>query len=209
MDVAIIGAGNVGSALAGSMTRAGHAVSISATTEDSAREAERETGARAVGSNREAVAAGEVVILAVPTSAIDGLAKEIRDALEGKIVVDVANRIDRQDPALSIDGTSNAERIQAALPGVPVVKAFNHVFAAKIADPEADGTPLDGFVAGDDGNAKAKVLELVGSIGFRGIDAGPLSMARALEALATLIVSLRIRNGWSGRNGWKLVGPTG
>jgi len=70
-----------------------------------------------------------------------------------------------------------------------------------------DGTPVDGFVAGDDDDAKAQALDLVGSMGFRPIDVGALSMARALEALASLIISLQVRHDWSWQNAWKLVGP--
>jgi len=55
--------------------------------------------------------------------------------------------------------------------------------------------------------AKDKVLELVGSIGFRPLDAGPLVMARVLESLALLNILLQIRYGWPWQNGWKLVGP--
>ena len=65
------------------------------------------------------------------------------------------------------------------------------------------------FVAGDDVDAKAAVLDLVRSIGFRPIDAGPLAMARALEAMAVLNMMLQIRNNWPWQAGWKLVGPTG
>ena len=90
-----------------------------------------------------------------------------------------------------------------------VIKAFNTAFAARQADPVVDGVQLDGFVAGDDANARADVLELVRSIGFRPIDAGSLRMARALEAMAILNISLQIRNNWPWQTGWKLVGPTG
>jgi predicted dinucleotide-binding enzyme len=70
-----------------------------------------------------------------------------------------------------------------------------------------DGTPLDGFVAGDDPEAKATVLELVRSMGFRPIDAGPLVTARSLEHLGLLIVGIAARNNGSWQNGWKLIGP--
>ena len=88
-----------------------------------------------------------------------------------------------------------------------VVKAFNYAFAARMAEPTVDGVRLDGFVAGDDQAAKDKVLEFVESIGFRPIDVGPLVMARVLEGMALLNVSLQIRHGWPWQNGWKLVGP--
>jgi len=208
MDVAIIGAGSVGTALAGSLTGAGHAVTITAPTDERAERAAERAGATAAASTAEAIAAADAVVLAVPNAAIDGLLAEIAPAVSGKILIDVTNRISRDDPAAVVDGTSNAERIQALAPGARVVKAFNYAFAARMAEPTVDGIPLDGFVAGDDEAAKAGVLDLIGSIGFRPIDVGPLAMARALEALASLIVSLRIRNGWSGRNGWKLIGPT-
>jgi 8-hydroxy-5-deazaflavin:NADPH oxidoreductase len=208
MDVAIIGAGNVGEALAGSLTRAGHVVTVTASTEERAAAAAERTGATAVASTEEAVAAADAVILAVPNGVIDRLLEEIGPVLAGKILIDATNRISREDPAAVLDGTSNAERIQALVPEARVVKAFNYAFAARMAEPNVDGTPLDGFVAADDQEARARVLDLLGSMGFRPIDAGPLAMSRALEALATLIVSLRIRHGWGGRNGWALAGPT-
>jgi 8-hydroxy-5-deazaflavin:NADPH oxidoreductase len=73
-----------------------------------------------------------------------------------------------------------------------VVKAFNTVFAVRQADSVVDGVHLDGLVAGDDDAAKRQVLELVGSVGLRPIDAGPLSMARALEAMAVLNIMLQL-----------------
>ncbi|MFI5052658.1 MAG: NADP oxidoreductase, partial [Acidimicrobiales bacterium] len=73
--------------------------------------------------------------------------------------------------------------------------------------PSVGGTRLDGLVAGDDQAAKDKVIEFVGSIGFRPIDAGPLVMARALEGMALLIIMLQIQHKWPWQNGWKLVGP--
>lgn len=208
MNVTIIGTGNVGEALAGSLTRAGHPVTITASTEERAAAAAERTGASSVASTAQAVANAETILLAVPNAVLDPLIQEVAPALAGKILVDVTNRISRNDPAATLDGTSNAERIQEMVPGARVVKAFNYAFAARMADPDVDGMPLDGFVAGDDEKARATILDLVGSIGFRPIDAGPLAMSRALEALATLIVSLRMRHGWSGKNGWKLIGPT-
>jgi predicted dinucleotide-binding enzyme len=65
-----------------------------------------------------------------------------------------------------------------------------------------------GDLAGDDDQAKQTVAELVGSIGFRPVDVGPLVMARALEALALLNIMLQIRNNWPWQAGFKLVGPT-
>jgi predicted dinucleotide-binding enzyme len=81
----------------------------------------RDTGAKVVASNREAVEVGDAVILAVPTTALDEILGELGDALDGRIVIDVTNRVSMEDPASTIDGTSNAERIQGQIPGARVV----------------------------------------------------------------------------------------
>lgn len=207
MNIAIIGAGNVGRALAASSVRAGHTVVVSASDPAHAAAVATATGARSVGTNRAAVEAAGVVILAVPIAAIADIAEELGAALDGKIVVDVANR-PTPDPSRA-GATSIAEETAALIPGARVVKAFNTAFASRQADPIVDGTELDGFVAGDDADAKATVLQLVRSIGFRPVDVGPLAYARTLEGMAWLNISLNMANGWSWQDGWKLVGPTG
>ena len=209
MDIAIIGAGNVGTALAGSFTRAGHPVTIAASTKESAEETAAQTGARAAATKVAAVEEADVVVLAVPYPALEEVLGDVGEAVDGKVVVDVTNRFNHEDPAASLDGTSAAEQIQARVPGARVVKAFNTVFASRQAEPIVDGKPLDGFVAGDDEGAKKTVLQLAESIGFRPIDAGPLGMARALEAMGVLIIGLQMWHNWSWQNGWKLIGPLG
>jgi NADPH-dependent F420 reductase len=208
MRVAIIGSGNVGKALGGSFTKAGHEVTLTATTPESAKAAADQTGAQGADSNQAAVDTAELVLLAVPYPALDGLLDELGAHLDGKVVVDTTNRMDPSDFSATLDGTSAAEQIKAKVPGARVVKAFNTLFASRQADPVVDGVALDALVAGDDEDAKRQVLELAESIGFRPIDAGPLAMARALEALALLNITLQIRNNWPWQAGFKLVGPT-
>jgi predicted dinucleotide-binding enzyme len=172
--------------------------------EDAKRIAE-ELGARAVESNGEAVADADVVILAVPFDAVGEIASEVGAGFDGKILIDVSNHFRPEE----LDGTSNAERLQGMTPKAKTVKAFNTVFASHQADPTIDGIQLDGYVAGDDGPAKQRVLDLVGSLGFRPIDAGPLAMSRALEGMGMLNISLNMANDWPWQTGWKLLGPTG
>ena len=205
MKIGMIGAGNVGSALSKASVRAGHAVTVTAGEAEEAQRLAGEIGARAVASNKEVVADADAVILAVPFDAISTLTRELGDALNGKIVIDVTNRFDPKQ----LDGTSNAERTQEMAPGAKVVKAFNTIFASNQARPEVDGVQLDGFVAADDDGAKRAVLELVQSLGFRPIDAGPLAMARALEGMGLLNIALNQKNDWPWQSGWKLLGPTG
>ena len=207
MTVAIIGAGNVGRALATSLTRAGHSVLVTSLDPEHAGAVAAETGARAVRSNAEAAAGADIVVLAAPFSSAEAIAAEIRDGVAGKVVVDATNRMSFGASGPDIDTTaSNAEELAALLPGAKVVKAFNTLLASNQSDPFAEGVQLDGFVAGDDADAKAVVLDLIASIGLNPIDAGPLSRARQLEGLAFLNITLNMTHGGSWQSGWKLVG---
>jgi predicted dinucleotide-binding enzyme len=208
MKIGIVGSGNVGGALAKSSVRAGHSVTLSAKDPSHAEAKAKEVGARAAKTPADAVRDADIVILAVPNAAVDEVIASLARDLDGKVVIDVTNRMKRPNLGESVDGTSGAERIQQKLPGAKVAKAFNYALAARHADPKIDGTQLDGFVAADDPDAKAKALQLVRDIGFRPIDAGPLAMARALEALAILNIALNMQHGWPWQDGWKLVGPT-
>jgi predicted dinucleotide-binding enzyme len=203
MKVAIIGSGNVGKALASSLTRAGHDVTISAAHPENATAAARETGATAVASSTEATRAADLVVLAVPASALEDLTGELGSELDGKVVVDVSNR-----PTPSPDGsaTSLAEELQVRVPKAKVVKAFNTAFASRQANPSVGGIAPDGYVAGDDAEAKQAVLDVVESVGFRPVDAGSLASARTLEGMAWLNIERNLQGGtW--QDAWVLVGP--
>jgi NADPH-dependent F420 reductase len=206
MQIAIIGAGNVGTALTTALTRAGHKVTITSRDPGDATKVASATGAQAVATNADAVVGADVIIPAVPFSSLPEVASEIADEIVGKPVVDVTNRISFGADGPDIDpSSSNAEELAALLPKSPVVKAFNTLFAAHQADPQADGIQLDGFVAGDDPAAKQAVLDLVGSIGLNPVDVGPLARARQLEGLAFLNMALNIVHEGAWQSGWKLV----
>ena len=209
MKVAIIGAGNVGTALAGAFTDTGHEVTVTARSKESAEQCAMQTGAKAVTENREAAQAGDVVVIAVPLQAVDAVINELADVLEGKVVVDTTNRVNPEDPGSTLDGTSVAERIQATIPGARVVKALNTVFSSTYAKPEIGGLKIDAFAAGDDDDAKRRVLELVEGIGFNPVDAGPLAFARVLEGMAALTIVEQMRTNGSWSDGWKILRATG
>ena len=203
MKIAIIGAGNVGRALATSLTRAGHDVTITAAHHEHAVEAAGQTGATAGTSNAAAAAGAQVVVLAVPAQSLGQIAGDMGSSLDGKVVVDVSNR-----PTPTPDGaaTSIAEELQGTLPGARVVKAFNTAFASRQADPSVGGIASDGFVAGDDAAAKQTVLAVVESVGFRPVDAGSLASARTLEGMAWLNIQRNLAGGtW--QDAWVIVGP--
>ena len=190
MNISIIGDGNVGSALARGLEKAGHQV---ATT---GHDAERE---------KQLAESGEVIILAVPFEAIDEVASTIGSRADGKTVVDATNAV-TSDSKLAIGfTTSAAEELQKKLPGARVVKAFNTDFATTMSSGEVKGEQLAAFVASDDRHAKKTVLKLAEDIGFEGVDAGPLENARLLEPLALLNVQLGYELGLGENMGIRVV----
>lgn len=207
MRFGIIGSGNVGSAIARAVTDADHDAVVAAPSEEELQQLDDTLPVEKTTSNHEAVAGADAVVLAVPFGAVEELAQDLRDVLAGKIVIDVTNPLAPDLSGLSTDGVSGAELVAQAAPEARVVKAFNTVFAANQSTASVDGTQLDGFVASDDDEAKATVMDLLASIGFRPIDVGGLSAARYLEGMGFINIALNARNGWSWQSGWKLVGP--
>lgn len=201
MNIAIIGTGNVGKALATRLSQAGNHVTLAARDAEKTAATARELGVESAPDARAAVADADVVILAVPAAALDELAQELAPEVAGKPVVDVTNRM-QPDPS----APSNAETLQSKLGAAPVVKAFNTAFASRMADPAVDGIAPDGYVAGDDEAAKQRVLELVEQVGFRPVDAGSLAASRLLEGMAWLNMS-RNFNGGSWQSAWFILEP--
>lgn len=208
MKVAIIGSGNVGSALARAAKGTGHDVVVADVATENLTALGNSLGVETTPSSREAVKDADAVVLAVPFGALEGVVSEIRTDVGDKIVIDVTNPLNDDYSGLATGAMSGAELLQKQIPGARVVKAFNTVFAANQDRAEVDGVQLDGFVAGDDGDAKKQVAYLLEEIGYRSIDVGPLSSARYLEGMAFLNIALNASNDWSWQTGWKLVGPT-
>ena len=200
MRVAVIGVGNVGGALATALTEAGHDVVVAASTAEKAAQAAAGFECEPAFSPRVAADGADAVVLAIPFNAGHEVADEIRDEVAGKPIIDVTN-----SSAIVEEGTSNAEAFQAWLPEAHVVKAFNTVFASRLADPNEDERPLDGFIAGDDSDAKATAATLVRDAGLEPLDVGGLRMARALEGMAWTNISLNMANNWPWHSAWKLA----
>ena len=209
MKVAIIGSGNVGGAIATAAKNTGHEVTVADLEgTETLTSLGQDLGVTTTNSNRNAVSDSDVIVLAVPFGAVESVVAGIADEVGDKIVLDVTNPLKADLSGLQTDGgPSGAELLQRQLPDARVVKAFNTVLAANQASPSVDGVQLDGFVAGDDADAKKHVAHLLEEIGFRAVDVGPLSTARYLEGMAFLNISLNAKNEGSWQSGWKLVGP--
>ena len=171
--IAIIGSGNVGTALQRGLTRAGY-------------EARTSTKADA----RPTATWGEIVVLAVPFSAIEEVVRETAGALDGKTIVDVTNALTPDMEFAHGDSTSGAESLQEKVRDSRVVKCFNTVFAQHMDTGRLGDQRLTVFAAGDDEEVRRTVLGLANDIGFDAVNAGPLKNARWLEALGFFNIQL-------------------
>jgi predicted dinucleotide-binding enzyme len=208
MRIAVIGVGNVGSGFGRAAVRAGHDVVLSAGHPEKAQSVAADIGATAAESNAAAVEGAQVVVLAVPGTVAPEVAAEVAPALApGAVLLDASNPLNASYSDLAIEGTSGAADVQRRAGGVPVIKGFNTVFASRYEDPTENGRPLQVLLAGDDAAAKSAVAEVASSLGFAPLDAGGLRLARALEEMAFLNITLNATRGWPWQSAWLLVGP--
>lgn len=198
MHIAIIGAGNVGKALAKALTQRGETVVFGEKEPSKYQSVAEEIGVPAV-TVTQAVEQAQVVVLAVPYAASESIARSIPD-WQGKILVDATNPLAPNLTGLSV-GTqdSGSERIARHANNARVVKAFNTTGAENMMNSHYPSGQVFMPVCGDDASARQQVMALATLIGFDAVDMGSLQSARYLEPLAMTWIHLAILQGF-GRN---------
>lgn len=203
--IAVIGGtGPQGKGLAYRFARHGHDVVIGSRSADKAGQVAAEVGERlgAAGgagrvtgaTNAEACEGADVVLLAIPWDGHDELVATL--PLDGRVVVSCVNPLgfDKQGPfGRPVDGgeSSAAEHAARLAPGARVVGAFHHVAAASLWSDAEFLDHEDVLVCGDDAEAREVVMELARTVTGRvGVNAGRLRLARQLEPLTAVLISV-------------------
>jgi 8-hydroxy-5-deazaflavin:NADPH oxidoreductase len=205
--IAVLGAGNVGGALARIWSKAGHSVVFGLPDPKGQRAQERlrSTPEIKATTNDAAAAQAEIVVLTVPWDAAQ-TAIEACGELTGKIIIDCTNPVSSDLKGLVIGtSTSAAEQVASWARGAHVVKAFNTIGAPCYGNARFGSETADGFFCGDDDAAKKTVQELIEQVGLHPADVGPLSNARWLEAIAMLWIDLAINRGQGVNHAFKLL----
>lgn len=190
MKVSIIGYGNVGSALAGSLAKAGYGVSVAKTSSANLAGLEFPDGV-SVKDATASIQTADLVFLSVPFGAVEAVLADYRSELSGKIIVDCTNPV---GPGLShgLVTQGGSEFIQSHAPDSHVVKAFTIYGFENLRDnrfSEAGVLPVMMY-AGDDANAKARAATVIADLGWEPLDVGGLDQALHLEHLTLLWIKM-------------------
>lgn len=190
MNVAIVGAGFIGSTLGRAFSTAGHSVVFGS------RHPEGETApvpGSSVATVQDALTSSDVIVLALPAGAVEDLARSYGDQLSGKLVVDATNRM--PGPV--------ANSREFLPPTVRYARAFNTVGGENMADPSFDQGPADMFFTSP-ADDRATVEALVDAIGMRPVFVGE-DREDLLDALFHLWIALAVTEGRGRRLAFRLL----
>ncbi len=179
MKIGIIGSGRVGGAVGGAWVKAGHEVMFSSLDLEADKKlaASLGGGARA-GTTREAAAFGTVLLVSVPYKALPSVGKELADLIKGKIIIDTSNPIIARDGDMAVAAREKGagQSSMEFLPGARIVRAFNAVGYARMAEAAGKGGERVGMpIAGDDQNAITVASALVREVGYEPVLVGTLA----------------------------------
>jgi predicted dinucleotide-binding enzyme len=195
MRIGVLGTGLVGNTIATKLVSLGHAVKMgarSATNEKAAAWARSTGGGGSAGTFGDAAAFGEIVFNCTNGAGTLAALDAAGDAnLRGKILIDVSNPLDfsrGMPPTLLIANTDSlGEQVQRTHPDAKVVKALNTMNCNVMVNPGLVKGEHDVFISGNDPEAKARVVELLRTFGWKNVvDAGDISAARGQEMLLVM-----------------------
>lgn len=198
------GTGPQGKGLGLRFAAAGHAVTLGSRIQQRAERAAEEVSARlpahrpvSGAANHRALAGSDVAVLAVPYEGHAAVVADLREHLAGKIVISCVNPLgfDAHGPyARDVPEGSAAEQASFLLPDSRVVAAFHHVSSRHLLGDRPYLGDEDVLIAGDDEGAKQAACELARAVtGHPGVDAGALRLARQLEQLIAVLISVNQR----------------
>jgi NADPH-dependent F420 reductase len=140
--------------------------------------------------NEQAARLADISVLTVVFTAHQPALEGLRDALQGKILVDATARVDFRDPLPPLAPSAGRMAQQILGEGVRVVAAFQNVPAHALKRNLGDSMDTDVLICSDDPQAAQQVIELAQAAGMRGYYAGRLENAVVVEGLTSILISL-------------------
>lgn len=183
MNISIIGAGNIGSAIARKFARNGINASIANKQgPESLKALTDELGPHIKAVSVKEAALADLVFVAVNWEHLPAALKDL-GPWNGRILVDANNAVEVPSyQAVDLGGRASSEVLAELAPGARVVKAFNHLVAPVLdADPQANGGRRVMFLSGQDADAKKTVSDLITRLGFAPVDLGGVNEGRLVQ----------------------------
>jgi predicted dinucleotide-binding enzyme len=203
LRIAVLGAGNIGGTLGRKCAAAGHQVAFGVNDPAGARaQALRAelSNKVTIGSVADALEAGNVVVMALPGAAMDETITTYAEQLDGKIIIDAANRMG--------GGPMNSfATFQARTPNARVFRAFNTLGWENFADPVFNGIQADLFYCGPDGDPREMVEQLITDVGLRPMRLGDIDQVGLVDSVTALWFALAIRQGKGRHLAFKVLSP--
>jgi len=178
MKIGIIGSGRVGGAVGGAWVKAGHEVMFSSLDLEADKKLAASLGQNArAGTPREAAAFGDVLLISVPYAALPAIGRDLADLIKGKIVVDTSNPIVARDGDMAVAAREKGAGVSSAefLPGARIVRAFNAIGYARMAEASKQSVRIGMPIAGDDAKSLEVASALVRDVGYEPVVVGSLA----------------------------------
>jgi len=176
--IGIIGSGRVGGAVGGAWVKAGHEVMFSSLDLEADKKLAASLGGSArAGTPREAAAFGTVLLVSVPYKALPSVGKDLGELIKGKIIIDTSNPIVARDGDMAVAAREKGAGVASMefLPGARIVRAFNAIGYARMAEAASKSERVGMPIAGDDQNAIATASGLIRDVGYEPVLVGTLA----------------------------------
>ncbi len=212
MQIAVVGSGRMGTGLVKQLAAVHPSVMWAGRTPEEIRLRIDEMGLAgkvSATSHRDALAAADIIILALWHHDLPQFIAPYRSLVAGKILIHIANPFNEQfDDFTTPWDRSAAEEFQALVPEARVAGAFKTTWWVVFDNPDFPEGPSDCYVTADDESAKAQVMEALRPLPFRILDGGTLRNNRIIERMTLFSRELGRRYGHSPRISWRLLGQS-
>jgi predicted dinucleotide-binding enzyme len=205
MKIAIIGTGNVGTALGSNWKKSKHEIIYGSRSPQDEKHIELEKFAQVLTLSQAAML-GDVIVLATPWQSTEEAINEMGSTLDAKIVIDATNPLKPDLSGLLLYGdNSGGEQVAKWASKAKVVKALNSAFAKVMEHPEINGVKSMMLIAGDDVPALNTVAELVDDLGFQSQKMNGISNSRLLEMVGLTLITLGYKEGLGNEIGLSIL----
>ena len=185
--IAVLGAGNIGGTLGRKWVAAGHTVTFGVRDPQSsdAQSLRSLSGTVTVGTVADALStAPQIVVMALPGAAMDETVTTHAAQLDGRVIIDVANRMGGGGP------TNSLATLQQHAPNARVYRAFNTYGFENFANPVYGDVQADMFYAGPEGDSQVQVEQLISEVGLRPMRLGGVDQFSTVDAILGLWFAL-------------------